>query len=201
MKTNSLSKTFSQFSAAYLSLFSLFALILGWFNPSLGETGVLIFAVMYCCGLIPLSLLTSTWLVWKNRTRFSNTFIWMAFQILFVVSMAMYPLHNVGLFFSSLLVLLFPLIGIVNFLYAFRKGASLGFMGWGSIGLIWSILIVWRIKGNLLEEMLSSFGGISNDLWYLYAIMYGFAWIVFAGVLAFILETFQILWKEYAGNE
>ena len=201
MKMHNPGRNLSLLSVAYLAIFSLFVVILGWLNFSLGETGLLIFASMYCCALIPLGQLTGGWLIWRNRCQFSKTFIWLAFQVVFIASMAMYSSPLFGLFFSSLLFLLFPLLGFVNFLYASQKGASLGLMGWGSVGFIWSVLIAWRIKGDLIKEMISSFGTNANNLWWLYALMYVFACIVVIGALTFIVETFQILRKEYAGRE
>jgi hypothetical protein len=201
MKMHNPSRNLSLLSVAYLAILFLFVFIMGWLDFSLGETGFLIFAVMYCCALVPLGLLTGSWLVWRNRDQFSKTFIWLAFQVVFIVSMAMYSTPLFGLFFSSLLFLLFPLLGFVNFLYASQEGASLRLMGWGSVGFIWSVLIAWRIKGDLIKEMISSFGTNANNLWWLYALMYVFACIVVIGVLTFIVETFQILRKEYLGRE
>lgn len=200
MKINSPGKMITLISAVYLSAFSLFVLVLGWLNPFLEETSLLVFALVYCCGLIPLAFVASCWLVWRNRRGLANTLVWLAFQVAFTLAMALYSSPVVGLFFSTLLFLLTPLLGIVNFLYAVQREASLRFIGWGSFGWIWAVFIAWRIKGNLLDEIIASMVPNSpNNLWWFGAIMYGFGWIVIAGVFAFIVETFKILRREYVG--
>jgi len=197
-----LAKTLNVFSIAFLTLFALFALIVGWLNPDAGgETGLLLFAVSYCCALVPLGLLSAGWLVWTNRNQLSNIFVWLAFQALFVISIAMYSQPGVGLFFGSLLFVLFPLMGFVNFWYAYKNGASLRFMGWGSIVFMWSILLAWKATGNLLEKWIGSMSSTSNDLWWLYALMYGSTWIVAAGLLAFLVETIRVLQKEFSAGQ
>ena len=71
-----LAKTFNIFSIAFLTLFALFALIVGWLNPDAGgETGLLFFAVSYCCALVPLGLLSAVRLAWVNRNHLSNIFV------------------------------------------------------------------------------------------------------------------------------
>lgn len=191
-------KPFNIFSIAFLTLFALFALIVGWLNPDVGgETGLLLFAVSYCCAFVPLGLLSAGWLTWTNRSHLSNIFVWLAFQALFVISIAMYSQPGVGLFFSSLLLVLFPLIGFVNFWYAYKNGASLKFVGWGSIVFMWSILLAWKATGNLLEKWIASMSSTSNDLWWLYALMYGSAWVVASGLVSFIIETIRALKKEF----
>ncbi len=193
-----LAKTLNIFSIAFLTLFALFALIVGWLNPDAGgEAGLLLFAVSYCCALVPLGLLSAAWLAWINRNYVSNIFIWMAFQLLFVISIAMYSQPGVGLFFSSLLFVLFPLMGLINFVYAYQRGASLMFMAWGSIVFMWSILLAWKATGNLLERWIASMSSTSNDLWWLYALMYGSAWVVVSGLVSFIIETIRALKKEF----
>jgi hypothetical protein len=201
MKMHNISRFFSRFSVVYLSLFAPFLFILGWIESSLGNVGILILAVAYCCALTPLSFLTGGWLIWMNREQFSKTFIWLAFQLIFLLSMALYSVPVVDLFFESLLFLLFPFLVFVNFWYAFRKGATLKLVGWGSFGLIWSLLVAWRIKGNLFEEMISSIGTNTNNLWWLYALMYGFVCMVVAGAFAFFIETVQILGRELSVSD
>lgn len=195
-------KPFNIFSIAFLTLFALFALIVGWLNSDVGgETGLLLFAVSYCCALVPLGLLSAVWLAWTNRSHLSNIFVWMAFQALFVISIAMYSKPGVGLFFSSLLFILFQLMGFVNFWYAYKNGASLRFIGWGSVVFMWSILLAWKATGNLLEKWIDSMSSTSNDLWWLYALMYGSAWAVAAGLIAFLVETFRALQKEFSDGQ
>jgi hypothetical protein len=195
-------KPFNIFSIAFLTLFALFALIVGWLNPDVGgETGLLLFAVSYCCALVPLGLLSAARLAWINRRHLSNIFVWMAFQALFVISIAMYSHPGVSLFFGSLLFVLFPLMGFVNFWYAYKNGASLRFMGWGSIVFMWSILLAWKATGNLLEKWISSMSSTSNDLWWLYALMYGSASIVAWGLIAFLVETICALKKEFSDGQ
>ena len=192
------SKSLNLLSIVFLALFAVFALILGWLNPNLGESGLILFALSYCCIGVPLGLLSAAWLTWINRNYFSNIFIWLAFQALFIISTAMYSLPGVGLFFSSLLFVLFPLMGFINFWHAYQTGTSLQFMAWGSIVFMWSILLAWKATGNLLEKWIASMSISSNDLWWLYAAMYGTAWMVVAGLIAFLIETIRALQKEFS---
>lgn len=194
---NNFSKWLSPFSAAYLILFALFLIILGWANPSLGESGLVIFALFYCCGLIPVGFFSAAWLLWSGREKLSSILIWFSFQILFVLSIALYDSAFLGLLFSTLLIVIFPLIGIVNFIFAKKNGYSLRFIGWGSVSLIWSILLMWRFKGNLVDEYIDTLVTGSNSLWLLNALMYGFGWMVIAGVISFIFEVISVLSKEY----
>ena len=177
---------------------SLIALVVGWLNPMLEVPGLLLFVLYYFCAFIPLSLLTSLWLVWTNRRHISNPFVWMAFQLLFAISMALYfvPVVNL-LFFASFLILLFPLLGLVNFLHASQTGRSLRFIGWGSAGLIWFILIAWKITGNIFIAWIKDAGTGTNSLWWFLALFVGFAWILIAGIAAFFVQAFQIVRNEF----
>ena len=190
-------RPFNIFSIAFLMLFAVFALLVGWFLPDLGESGLILFALSYCCVIVPLGLLSAVRLAWVNRNHLSNIFVWLTFQALFVVSTATYSFPVIGLFFSSLLLVLFPLMGFVNFWYAYKNDASLKFMGWGSIVFMWSILLAWEATGNLLEKWIASMSSTSNDLWWLYSLMYGSAWVVASGLVSFIIETIRALKKEF----
>ncbi len=190
-------KKLSLFSAAYLLLLAVFLIILGWVNPSLGESGLVIFALFYCCGLIPTSFFSAAWLLWSGREKLSRISIWFAFQILFVISMALYDSAILGLLFSSLLIITFLLLGIVDFFFAKKNGYSLQFIGWGSVGIVWSILLMWRFKGNLIDEYIDTLVTGSNSLWLLNALMYGFGWMVIAGIVLFVFELFGVLSREY----
>lgn len=196
---NNFGKTLNVFSVVFLLTIAVFTLILGWLNPDLGESGFLLFALSYCCALVPLGLLSATRLVWTNRGQLSNFFIWITFQLLFVISMMMYSHPSFGLFFSILLFVLFPLMVIVNFLYAYQNGVSLKFIAWGSICFMWSILLAWKMTGNLLEVWIKNISASSNDLSWLYAFMYGTACMVVAGIVAFLVETIRAMRKEFSG--
>ncbi|HRJ55153.1 MAG TPA: hypothetical protein PLV64_02625 [Anaerolineales bacterium] len=198
MMTSKFSKGLTLFSAAYLILFALFLIILGWVNPLFdGEAEIVMFALFYCCGLIPVGFFSTSWLLWSGREKLSNILIWFSFQILFVLSMAMYDSAFLGLLFSTLLIVIFPLLGIVDFFFAKNNGYSLRFIGWGSVGIIWSILLMWRFKGNLIDEYIDTLVTGSNSLWLLNALMYGFGWMVIAGVISFVFELISVLSKEY----
>jgi hypothetical protein len=196
-----LAKSLNIFSIIFLALFAVLVLLVGWITPDLGESGLILFALSYCCAGVPLGLLTAGWLTWTNRNHLSKILVWLAFQVLFVISIALYSLPGVGLFFGILLIVLFPLMGFVNFWYAYKNGASLRFMGRGSIVLMWSILLAWRVTGNLFEKWISSISSTSNDLWWLYALMYGSAWIVAAGLIAFLVETIFALQREFSADQ
>jgi hypothetical protein len=200
MQMTKLAKSLNIFSIIFLALFSVFALLVGWLNPDLGESGLLLFALSYCCALVPLGLLSAAWLAWTSRSQLSRIYIWLAIQLLFVISISAYSLPFVGLLFSSILFVLFPLMGFINFWYAYENGVSLKFVGCGSIVFMWSILLAWRATGNLLEKWIASMSSTSNDLWWLYALMYGSTWVVVAGLLAFIVETIVVLRKEFSAK-
>lgn len=193
-------KTITIFSAICLFVFTIFVLLLNWFSPALDEEKLLLMVISYCCGMVPLALLSSIWLVWVNRVYVSNVFVWTLFQVLFVASIKLYTSPNSGFIFSSILLILFPLLGLVNFLYIYQRGYSLRFMGWSSVFFMWSILAAWRITGNLLEVWMKNMFAQSNDLWWLYSAMYGAAWAFVAGFISFIVETIVVIQKELAAG-
>lgn len=191
-------RIFNIASVACLITGSLTVLIVGWLNPVLPEPGLLLFFLYYFCAFIPLSLLSSLWLVWTNRRYLSNPFIWMAFQLLFAISMALYfaPVVNL-LILACFLILLFPLLGLVNFLHASQTRTSLRFIGWGSAGLVWFILIAWKITGNIFIAWVKDVGTGTNNLWWFLALLIGFVWMILAGIAAFFVQAFQIIKKEF----
>lgn len=195
---NVFERTLKILFVAFLSIVAFGAIILGWNNPKLSETGAMLFVLSYCCAVLPLSLISAGWLILASRSYLANTFIWMAFQLLFGISMALYSMPGFGLFFSTLLFILFPLIGLVDFLYVYQKGAALRFMAWGSIVFIWSILAAWKIAGNFLGVWIENVSGSSNSLWWMYFSMYGTAWMVVAGIIAFFFETIFALKIEFS---
>lgn len=91
------------------------------------------------------------------------------------------------------------MLGVVNFFYAYKNGTSLKFIGWGSTGLIWTLLIAWRLKGNLIDAWTNSLTTGSNDLWLLHALMYGLAWMIVAGIASFFAESVYIVVVELKG--
>jgi hypothetical protein len=199
MKTNNLRRTLNIFTGTYLLVFALSMLILGWLNPYLRETGLILFASLYCCGLVPLSFFCATWLIWMYRSQLANSVVLILINLAFAISMALYSSPIVGLLFASLLFLLIPLLGLVDFLYVYQKSAHLRFIGWGSVGFMWSVLFAWRVKGDLFEEWIYSMTTNSNNLWWLYALMYGFALLVLAGIFGFMVDAFRVLRKELTG--
>lgn len=196
---------FTIVAVIYLSIYFLCELILGWsYQPS--ETAVdirmgdILFMLLYCCALTPLAALSSIWLVYVNQLWLSSIFFWATFQILFIVSMGMDSLPGLQLFFTSIQMLLSPLLLFVNFLYAHQKRNSLTLMGWGSIGIVWSFLLTWAVTGNLFEKSTALIGTASNELWWSQALVFGFTSMVVGGMVSFGIETFQILRKEYSSN-
>ena len=198
MKMHKLARIFSIFSAIYLSAYMFSALLLGWVNPSFGEMGDLLFTFLYCCALTPLSALSSIGLVWVNRTWLSNTFVWAAFQLVFIMSMGMDSLPVFGLFFTNIQMLLTPLLLLVNFLYAYQKRSSLVLLGWSSIGIVWSILLTWGVTGNIIEKLITLMGTDSHELWWSQAFLFGFISIFIGGLVGFVVQTFQIVRHEFS---
>jgi hypothetical protein len=149
---------------------------------------------------MPLSLFSAGWLIHVKRKFFSKTLLWIVFQIVFAVAMLLYPSRFFGLFFASLLFVLIPLLSFVDFLYAYYNKCSLLFIGWGSVGFIWSILLVWRITGNLFDQWIASMVSASNNLWLLYSLMFETSMMVMTGILCFIIESVRAIALEYANN-
>lgn len=195
---NKLNKTITKTSTIFLIISAFIVLFLGWLNP--GESGIIFFVIIYCCALIPLSLFSAGWLIHVKRKSFSKTLIWIVFQIVFAVAMFLYPSRFVGLFFASLLFVLIPLLSFVDFLYAYYNEYSLQFIGWGSVGFIWSILLVWRITGNLFDQWIASMASASNNLWLLYSLMFETSMMIMTGILCFIIESVRAIAREYANN-
>jgi len=194
------SKILTVISSVSLTIFIIFILVLGRIDLPMSETGLIPMLALYFCGLLPLGTLASFWLVWINREYVANVFVWSLFQLLFAALMKFYAYPAVALLFSSLLFILFPLVGFVDFLFAYKKNLSLRFMAWGSIFFMWSILAAWKITGDLLEAWVQTMFAETSGLWWLQAAMYGSAWAVAAGLLAFVVETIVVLRKEFAAR-
>ena len=171
--------------------------VLDWLGISFGTGGDLLLVLVYFCGLIPLSFFASLWLMWMYRRILSTTIVWGLFQLLYIALMASHLLPGFVIFSTSLVFLAFPLLIFVNFFYAYKRGIPLRFVGWGSVGYIWFILITWRIKGNLIDSFINEMVTGSNELWWFYPLFYGLALIVIGGTAAFIVETAQILKREF----
>jgi hypothetical protein len=175
------------------------ALLLVLVNLSSSEIGNQLLSFFYCCVLTPLGLLSSTWLVWIKRTWLAHTFVWIIFQLIFIMSMSLDSLPFLGLFFTNLQMLLFPLLLFVNFLYAHQKRNALSLLGWASIGIVWSFLVAWGVTGNLIEKIIELMGTDSHELWWSQTLFYGFTSIVVAAMFSFMVETIQVLRNEFSG--
>lgn len=197
---NDIKRKISWLSSISLFVYGALSLILGWIILPIGQSGQVLFLLLYCCALVPISWLSAGWLVWVYRANISNTWVWSMFQLLFFVSMMFYTSSVLGSLFSSLLLLLFPLLGLVNFLYAYKNGFSLRFIATGSIGCIWSILLAWRITGDLLDAWSNAVAVGPNSLWWLNALLYGFGCAVIAGIFAFSAESISTLSKEFSAE-
>jgi len=188
MKMHRLITVFNIFSAIYLSVYMLVALLLGWVNLSSSEIGNQLLSFLYCCVFTPLGLLSSTWLILIKRTWLSNTFIWAVLQLMFILSMGLDSLPVFGLLFTSVQMLLSPLLLFVNFLYAHQKKNSLALLGWG-------------VTGNLIEKYIELMGTDSHELWWSQALLSGFTSIVVAGMISFIVDAFQVLYREFYSRD
>jgi hypothetical protein len=187
-------------SVAFLCLSLLLIFLLGWLNPPLDEIRLLMFAFLYCCTWIPLLFFSAVWLISENRDYLFNTFVWLGFQVIFVLTMfgSQVSIPSISVLSASAFFIFFPLLGIVNFIYAIKRSFSLRLIGIGSIGFVWSILLAWRIHGNLLEKWTISLISNSNDLLWLNVLMALTGWMVFSGIVCFFVETFQSLMHEYS---
>ena len=201
MKMHRLITVFNIFSAIYLSVYMLVALLLGWVNLSSSEIGNQLLSFLYCCVFTPLGLLSSTWLILIKRTWLSNTFIWAVLQLMFILSMGLDSLPVFGLLFTSVQMLLSPLLLFVNFLYAHQKRNALSLLGWASIGIVWSFLLTWGVTGNLIEKIIEWMGTDSHELWWSQALLSGFTSIVVAGMISFIVDAFQVLYREFYSRD
>lgn len=196
------SHTITKLSLAFLILFSISVILLGLANPVLDERGSILFLSAFFCTGMPLLFLSATWLAYINRIYFSNIFVWIIFQLFFILIMIgnYYAPLSISLLFTTFLFVLFPLLIIVNFIYSYSNYASLKFIGFGSIGFIWVILIGWLFYGNLIEKMvlaLTISNSNHNDLWIMHALMTITACIVIGGIASFFTETIKIFLLEW----
>lgn len=193
-------RTLSIFSIFVLSIYAFLSFSAGWFTSVMGQSGSIVFLGFYCCAIVPLAWLSAGWLAWAGREKISNTLVWSMFQVIFLVSIMLYTSPVVGSFFASMLLLLFPLLAVVDILYAYQNGISVRFIAIGSIGIMWSILLAWRITGNLINTWIETLASSSNNLWWLNALLYGFGCAVIAGIVAFAAESLSVLSKELAAK-
>ena len=185
------------FSQAFLSASLILLFLFGWINPALEEnSGWLLISL--CCAWMPLSLFSSVWLAWINRHYFSNIFIWLGFQILFILALfgSQVSYAPVVVLSASILFILFMLLGIVDFFYSYIHHYSLRFIAFGSISYIWSILFAWRIHGNLFDVWIFTLFNNNHELLWLNGAMILTVWMFFAGLACFLVETFQVLLCE-----
>jgi hypothetical protein len=157
------------------------------------------FASLYCCAWIPLLFFSAVWLIFENRDCLFNTFVWLGFQVIVVLAMfgSQVSFSSISILSASVFFIFFPLLGIVNFIFAIKRSFSLRLVSLGSIAFVWSILLAWRIHGNLLDKWAISLNSNSNDLLWLNALMTLTGWMFFSGVVCFVVETIQSLVYEY----
>lgn len=198
MKTKTL-RGLTVFSFTFLVISAILLFLLGLFNPTLDETFLLLFAFGWCCAWVPLTFFSSLWLIYTRRGQLKNVFVWLCFQGLFLLalfgSQSSFP--SILLVAATCFFVMLPLLGVVNFIYAYKHYLALNFMAIGSTGFIWFILIAWRIYGNLLEEWLSAIGSNNNTLLWLNGVMALTGWMFIAGLISFCVETVQLLRREF----
>lgn len=189
----------SVFSFTFLVISTVLLFLLGLFNPTLDETFLLLFAFGWCCAWVPLSLISSLWLIYTGRGYLKNAFVWLGFQGLFLLalfgSQSSFP--AILLVAATCFFVMLPLLGVVNFIYAYQHYLALSFMAIGSAGFVWFILIAWRIYGNLFDVWLSAIDSNNNTLLWLNGVMALTGWMFIAGSISFCVETFQSLRREF----
>lgn len=180
-------------------VFSLAGLLaLGIFNPAMSEPLLVLFALLLFCGWLPLAFLASLWLLWRGRASLKSVFVWGGFQLFFALLLFGSQIQPaaVGLIAVMYFLLSIPLLFVVNILYACQCHSALGLIALGSLGLVWSIVLGWRIQGNIIEIFLDSLNQITNPLLWLNSVMGLAGAMVMAGLIAFFIEGFRVCIQE-----
>lgn len=168
------------------------------------ETLLLAITFLLCCGWLPISSLSLSWLVWVGRYWTSKVAFWAGFQILFVFliisGLSEIPFVSfIALFYFLALI---PVILIVNLLHAHFYHRALWFLSWGSIGLVWSIVLSWRIQGDLFDILLANLGEKMNHASILTVGMMGLTGaMILTGMIIFTVESLRICSLEISSSQ
>ena len=172
----------------------------GWWwlgSVRVSETVILLLFSLLCLW-VPLAIFTLFWLLWKNRQALESPLVWIAFQVLFFILLFGGQLSNATL--SSLSgiysILFLPVLFVSDFLFACFRHSALHLLGFGSLTMIWSIVIGGRIQGDLLLIFIQSIGEMRHPLLWLIGVMTSMAILILAGLVALIVESLHVLLQE-----
>ncbi len=91
-------------------------------------------------------------------------------------------------------------LGICLALMLWKRDAGLPLVGWALVGFIWTMLIVNRVQGDIVEVLLRSMGNASiYPTWWLDPFFCFLWWAVPLGVLSFLWHTLRLIRKEVHG--
>lgn len=159
------------------------------------ETLLLTITFLLCCGWLPIASLSLSWLVWAGRDWTSKVAFWAGFQALFILLIiaGLAEIPFISLVASFYFLALIPVLLIVNLLYAHFHHSALGFLAWGSIGLVWSVVVSWRIQGDLFDIFLANLGEKMTDATILTVGLMGLTGaMILTGVITFIIESLRL---------
>lgn len=182
-----------------------FDLLLILILPADTNFGNLILLLAYTAWLILSWLLASIWLMFRHRKIFRTWWGWLATILGLIISnvLAQDVLFTCGtnlhLLFSLLSIFSGFYVGIATVILLYYHDVGLRLIAFGSAGLIWTFLLGWRFRGNLLElffNMLAAFGEPAS-LWWFDSLWCITGWIIPLGFIGFIVHTLRLLIKEF----
>lgn len=174
--------------------------VIGWLWLSqlpVNET-IILLLLLFLCIWTPLAIVTLLWLLWANQEILKYPLAWGGFQVLFFIFLFGNQLSNPTL--SSLsgiyFIVFLPILLVYDFIYACRHHLALQFLAFGSLVMIWSIVIGGRFQGDLLLIFLDSIGKMKNPLLWLNGVMASTTILMLAGFAAFFVDGLHLLLEE-----
>lgn len=187
----------------YLTIFSLGfhgLSFFGWWwlgQLPVNETAIFLL-ISFLCIWTPLAIVSLLWLLWANRKFLEYSLVWSSFQILFFVLLfgTQLPISILSSLSGIYFFVFLPILLVSDFVFAYHRHFALHFLAFGSLAMIWSIVIGGRIQGDLLLIFLDSIGKMNNPLLWLNGIMTLTTILMLAGFAVFIVKGLFVLIKE-----
>lgn len=162
--------------------------------------------LLLCMFLVSAMIIALLAIAYRDLFRTGHGWkIWATCIVLFVI-MNLFMLDFLsaaGAIFGAGIILLFTLsvfaVAFATYLLAYYIDIGLTLAAWMSVLFIWSILIVWRLEGNVFELLTTS---LSNPTYTPgYAILSNVFALTFClipiGILTFLLNTVRLILREF----
>ena len=178
--------------------------ILVFLVPTEINSGNWLLLVGYALFLISSLVIAASWIVIHHRAFFRTWPGWATPTLVFVLSGmvqgGVLPVRhpNVSFFFTLLFIVSGWCIGISTMILLYYRDVGLQLLGWGSVVMIWAMLLGWRFQGDLVQLYVSSLtqSNMPSPLWWLNSLMCVLWWIIPLGIIGFLVHTVRLIWRE-----